>query len=77
MSAIGGKRTSGRRSVNLMRGSAKKAASKKIADTEGVSFLRFQNWARGRGVGLYAVFPDRRAISLLFFLRGAGASASE
>jgi hypothetical protein len=44
---------------------------KKIARTEGVSFLRFQNWIRGRGAGLYAVFPDRRAISLLFFPRGA------
>jgi hypothetical protein len=48
-------------------GSAKKAASKKIADTEGVSFLRFQNWARGRGVGLYAVFPIAGPFRFCFF----------
>src|SRR5262249_17884599 len=71
---LGVKRTLGRCSLNG-RAARKKAASKKIADTEGVSFLRFQIRARGPGGGLYAVFPDRRAISLLFFPRGGGASA--
>jgi hypothetical protein len=36
--------------------SASPPQPKKIARTEGVSFLRFQNWIRGVGRGLYAVF---------------------
>ena len=60
MSAFDRKRTLG--AARLTEGQREKGPlAKKNADTEEVSFLRFQNWAMG--VGLYAAFPDRRATS--------------
>jgi hypothetical protein len=63
MSAFGGKADIagrivddiGRRSLKG-RAARKRLLAKKIVDTEGGFFLRFQNWARGCGVGLYAGF---------------------
>jgi len=50
--------------------------NKKIARLAEVVFLRFQFQLRGCR-GLICGFSDPRAISLLFFPRGAGASAGE
>src|SRR6516164_10267197 len=69
---LGVKRTShghalmsaGRRSLKG-RAARKRTASKKIADTGGVSFFRFQKWARGRGWVYMPIFPITGAILLL------------
>jgi hypothetical protein len=49
---------------------------KKIARTEGVSFLRFQNWLRGVGRGLYAVFRSARREKFAFVFFNAGLPGS-
>jgi hypothetical protein len=65
MAAFDRKRTSG--GARLREGQREKGRQQKIADTEGVSFLRFQNWARGRGAGPYAVFPIAGPFRFCFF----------
>jgi hypothetical protein len=67
MAAFDRKRTSG--GARLREGQREKGRQQKIADTEGVSFLRFQNWARGRGAGPYAVFPIAGPFRFCFFTR--------
>jgi hypothetical protein len=52
------------------------APAKKIARTEGVSFLRFQNWVRGHGVGVYRFSGSarREKFAFVFSMRLAGRS---
>src|SRR6516165_8716437 len=71
MSASNRKRTSGRRSLNGM-AARKRPLAKKIADTGGVAFLRFQFRFSGGGWGLMEVSrnqPGGRNL-LLFFQCG-------
>src|SRR6516165_7208112 len=76
MSAVGGKADIGRRSLNG-RVSRKRLLAKKLRTRKGSLFCVFKTEPGGAWVGLYAGFPDRQAISLLFFPRGAGASTGE
>src|SRR5262249_4123039 len=64
---LGVKRTSARHSFNG-RGSVKKAASKKIANTGGITFLRFQNWVRGcHPVHMPFCRSRRERVAFVFF----------
>ena len=61
-----------RGSARLMEGQRKRPLAKKIADTEGVSFLCFQNWrrgCRGRVVRFSRISSSARNL-LLFFQCG-------